>query len=495
MPARLQPQLAAAAQLRRHLEGELLDHDGLQLIAGQVESLPELARAEQHGAALAEALDQRARVVGGAARREHLDAVVAQPLGEQRRDVVHAAQAREEAERATAEPARQRLEHVHGLAHQIGATSECRDAHVLLVRERARHRQRARRARRSPTTPSLAERRERVAADEEARRDARERLEPVEEVLAEGLGRRDQPHREPPAIPRRVDALERGDRVFRSLEREAQRARRAAQLRGVARDAARALLEIDRRLDLARRLRRCATRRSPRSARRPRIAARACAGTCTSPNSLANGSSERPSATSSCCTPRRQASASLRSRATLRRGQHPSRVARRSRAARIMRWTAEDVVDALEHLVGTHRERVDLVRDVGQLVRLVHDRVGEGRIVGRPAQQQVVVRDDEVRLRQRRAAAAERAVRVRRALFARALLGARCDRAAQQIEQRRVASQPRRGHRAELAVRADRRARREHGVGVALLRERAAPRAPRPAPRRGDARTRSSRGP
>ena len=43
--------LAPAAQLGRHLEGQLLDHHRLERAAGHVDSLPERARAEQHAAA------------------------------------------------------------------------------------------------------------------------------------------------------------------------------------------------------------------------------------------------------------------------------------------------------------------------------------------------------------------------------------------------------------------------------------------------------------
>ena len=186
--------------------------------------------------------------------------------------------------------------------------------------------------RRAVLDAELAERRERVAADEEARRDAREGFEAVEEVLAERFGRRHQAHREAPAIPRRVDAFEGRDGILGALEGESQRAGGAAQLDGVARDRARRLLGIDAASSIS---------RATSSMRSAAISAQcagasklgpAISGTCTSPNSLASASSERPSATSSCCTPRRQASASFRSARRFAAGSMPSPPSRRAAA-------------------------------------------------------------------------------------------------------------------------------------------------------------------
>src|SRR5262249_3792664 len=80
-------------------------------------------------------------------------------------------------------------------------------------------------------------------------------------------------------------------------------------------------------------------------------------------------------------------------------------VTRAERAAPAAR--SEELVDAREQLVGPDFGGVDLVGHPCELVRLVDDRAGEGRVVGRPAQQEVVVRDDEVRVGERLAPAAE----------------------------------------------------------------------------------------
>jgi hypothetical protein len=131
----------------------------------------------------------------------------------------------------------------------------------------------------------------------------------------------------------------------------------------------------------------------------------------------------------------------------------------------------EELVDPLEHLVGAHLEGVDLVRDTAELVCLVRDGMGEGRIIGRPAQQQVVVGHDQVRSGEGGAATPERAGRLRPTLLACALLRARRDGAFSQISQSRVAHEERTGQRTDLAVGPELRARAQHRVRDAVFRE------------------------
>ena len=117
--------------------------------------------------------------------------------------------------------------------------------------------------------------------------------------------------------------------------------------------------------------------------------------------------------------------------------------------------------EALLDLLGADADRVDLLRDAAELVAFVGDDVGEGRVVGRPAQQQVVVRDDEVGLRERAPMAAEGAAPLVATLLARALIRPRRDAPAQQLPQPRPQPVERRGHRADLPRRPDPRARLE----------------------------------
>ena len=79
----------------------------------------------------------------------------------------------------------------------------------------------------------------------------------------------------------------------------------------------------------------------------------------------------------------------------------------------LARGPPEQLVEALEHLGRAHLGGVDLVGHGRELVRLVDDRVREARVVGRPAQQQVVVRDHQMGLRERRPAPAEGAAPLR----------------------------------------------------------------------------------
>ena len=134
-----------------------------------------------------------------------------------------------------------------------------------------------------------------------------------------------------------------------------------------------------------------------------------------------------------------------------------------------VRGPPEQLVEALEHVGRPDLGGEDLVGDGRQLVRFVDDGEREVRIVRRPAQQQVVVRDHQMGLRERRAAPAEGAAPLRRALLARAELGARRHRAAQQVAQRRIAEEHRRRQRPHLAPVPGARAGGERGVGEAIL--------------------------
>jgi len=132
---------------------------------------------------------------------------------------------------------------------------------------------------------------------------------------------------------------------------------------------------------------------------------------------------------------------------------------------------AEDLVHDLEHLFGAHRHRVDLVRDSRELVPLVRDDVAEVGVVGRPTQQEIVVRDHEVRLRERLATPTKRAAGGLRAVLATALLRPGRDGLAEQVAQAGVATQQGGGQRADLAVGAGARAAHQHRVGEALFFE------------------------
>ena len=126
-----------------------------------------------------------------------------------------------------------------------------------------------------------------------------------------------------------------------------------------------------------------------------------------------------------------------------------ARLEQRSRASA---RRAEELPQAFEELFGPHLHGVGLVGHARELVALVGHDVLEGRVVGGPAQQQIVVGHHQLRAAQRRAAPTEGAAALGRALLARTVLGARGHGAAAQVAQRREAPQeaPRQG--AHLAV-------------------------------------------
>jgi hypothetical protein len=106
----------------------------------------------------------------------------------------------------------------------------------------------------------------------------------------------------------------------------------------------------------------------------------------------------------------------------------------RRRAGIVLR-VPEEFVEALQHLGRADLAREDLVGDARQLVCLVGDHVCERRVIRRPAQQQVVIRNDQVRVGQRSAATPEGTRRLVGALLARALLRPCRDGTAQQVSQ------------------------------------------------------------
>ena len=364
-------------------------------------------------------------------------------------------------------------------------------AHVVGVIERARHgdaRAGARaRAPRSSRSPSAAKR---VAAHEQARGDAREREQArraargrsprrARRAAPRGASGRRAARRPRRRRPRRGRPLRRRDRA-RATRRAGPRARAPAR----ACAASSAGTRVDQLVDARR-------GGGAPSARRPRGACSVVPGSCTSPNSPASGPSARPSATRSF-RERRGARHERRVRAA---AAPLPRAAPRPRAPARGRRAPEDLVDALEHLLRPHREGVHLVGDVGQLVHLVHDRVLEGGVVGRPAQQKIVVRDHEVRVvRARRGAgrAGSRAPsRTGRACTARRAPppSDAGDRAAARSggAARPAPSRSRRASASARTLRARRTRCDPPGRGAAN--------GPRRAPRRAGARRRSSRGP
>lgn len=130
------------------------------------------------------------------------------------------------------------------------------------------------------------------------------------------------------------------------------------------------------------------------------------------------------------------------------RDEAATRVALRTQAAAGRR--AEELVEALLDLLGADPQRVDLLGDAAELVALVDDDLGEGGIVGRPAQQEVVVRDHELRLREGAAVATEGAALLVATLLARALIRAHGHARAQQLAQPWMPAQQRSRHRPDL---------------------------------------------
>ena len=276
-------------------------------------------------------------------------------------DLVHAPQAREEAERAAAEAARELLEHVGRLAHEVAAAAQRDHAHVGRVGERARHRERARS--RSPRAPRARgrrarrrRRRPRTGSPRRRRRSAGGRAARAGSRRAGDTGRTTSRQRSKGGTTssKRDHGVGPG-----ALEGEREAARRLAQIGERARRAR----------ACARLLGRHARQHVARCARRAARAKLARGGEGGSParraparrrSRRASGSSARPSAAKSCCSSRRQARASVSS-AAARAGCEQRLAARPARRRR----PPEELVEALEHLVGPHLERVDLVGDVG----------------------------------------------------------------------------------------------------------------------------------
>ena len=361
------------------------------------------------------------------------------------------------------------------------------DTHVRRVRERARHGVALQALAGALLDLERPERGERIAVHEEARGDAGEGAQPLHQGLVEGVGRRDETNGEAPAVEWGLDALEARDRLGAlARHRDAQRVRRAAEIgeRAIERRRALAL-----RLGVVRGLVEARGDGVAERARRSELRAGGVRELHVA--EVAGLGQERAAERAEILVERAPPGGDV---VPLRGGaeRHDAVPAARTLAGP---RPAVELVEAVEHLVRPHLERERLVGDLGELVHLVDDRVLEARVVGRPAQQEVVVRDDEVRLRERGAAPAERTPALPGALLARAELGARGDRAAQQLAQRGVAAHERGRHGARP------RPRR------ASARRPRAPRAPRAAPgrdrdrgrapvsQRAGARTRSSRGP
>ena len=256
------------------------------------------------------------------------------------------------------------------LLDQIAAGARARPRACARVRERALDRDADRGGSVALLELELAERREGVARDEQARRDAGDALEP----LGEALVKESAPA--PPGAPRGASGR-RGDRAARRLatsvlarlrEGAAQRRRRrraAPRSRAPPRPragsppprpaasssaACAALSSRWRRLRGQRRL--VGKQRS------------ACSGSCSSPNSPA----------------RRRQRAAEGDEILLHAAAPGARVAQRSPPAALrqqrvavlpVRRPAEELVEALEHLGRPHLGREDLVRHGRQLVRLV----------------------------------------------------------------------------------------------------------------------------
>ena len=137
------------------------------------------------------------------------------------------------------------------------------------------------------------------------------------------------------------------------------------------------------------------------------------------------------------------------------------------------RRLAEELVEALEHLDRSDFGGEDLVGDAGQLVGLVHDDVGHVRIVRRPAKQQIVIGDHQLRLGQGLALCAEGTVAFVAALLPGALIGTRRHRTAAQIAQCRKAEQQRAGKSSHFPGAARPSARRQRRIGHPVLDEHA----------------------
>jgi len=104
-------------------------------------------------------------------------------------------------------------------------------------------------------------------------------------------------------------------------------------------------------------------------------------------------------------------------------------------------------------------------------VGLIRDDDAELRIVRRPAQQQIVVGDDELRLAQGSTPASEGTRRLCRALLPRTLIGPRRHRPPQQIPQRGKSEEQGLGQRSHLAMPTRARARGQRRVGEPILGE------------------------